>query len=199
MNTSFDCSRTCPLFERVDQCRFNPLLRSLGASHTTNSTTTKVRLEVLDADLLWDTAVELGARMFPEGTGLNFSFLLTGMKFTYDANTKALQGKGGLGVKAVADKLQATYTLALAEKVSAELNWASERIPTGVRTHHPRGGYLDTKYSEDGTVEVEAIGFRGNDCHTPVQKMTRAFAQAKNVYAARSTADQQARGSWATL
>lgn len=43
----FDCNRTCPLFEKIDTCRFNPILQELGPVEV-NSHVVDVDVEIRD-------------------------------------------------------------------------------------------------------------------------------------------------------
>ena len=55
----FDCDRTCPLFEKIDACRFNPILQELGPV-AVNSHVVDVDVEIRDLDAFERACSNLG-------------------------------------------------------------------------------------------------------------------------------------------
>ena len=64
--THFDCPRTCPLFERRDLCRFNPVFKAIGPV-VVNSHTVKVKVEYNDPGALRGSVEAMGGTWLGQG------------------------------------------------------------------------------------------------------------------------------------
>jgi hypothetical protein len=68
MLVSFDCDRTCPLYELVDLCRFTALLRGMGIETVVNSHVTKVDVQFKSLDAIRAAAEALGMDLLQKDT-----------------------------------------------------------------------------------------------------------------------------------
>jgi hypothetical protein len=188
----FDCPRTCPLFERVDLCRFSPLFRLVGAVGSINSHTVKVRVEFANAAALAAAVAAVGGEYIGRGefelferergggrqrfAGLGFR--LPGWNYPLIAQAGGELAfdnfNGHWGDVADLDRLRAEYAAAAAELAAAALGWISERQPNGaVRVYHPAGGFLDV----DRAGGVDANGFNGRGCHAAAAELAAAIGK----------------------
>lgn len=62
MKHKFDCPRTCPFFERVDLCKFNPVFAALGNT-VVNSHVVSVNVEITNLEALAKAAKYCGLEM----------------------------------------------------------------------------------------------------------------------------------------
>jgi len=196
---AFDCSRTCPAFERRDVCRFSALLAGLGVRAVVNSHTVRVAVEFSNVDALRAAVDELGGqfigagvhRLFERGDVAGVAFRLLGWRYPLVATADgslAFDAYGGKwGNVADVDRLRAAYSVAAAKLAADGLGWLSERNAAGGLTvYHPDGGTLTV----DATGAVDANGFNGVGCHDAAGMLAGAigrpveFAAKQEYYAA---------------
>lgn len=170
MRAAFTCDRTCPRFERVDVCRFMPVLEALGTG-VVNSHTTKLNVHIRSKPALAAAALDLGGMVLGEGVhalyGANreagFAVKLPGWRFPIvlrESGELAFDTYGGIA--ADVPRLTRAYVLAAAQEAAAESGWmVTDVTPESVTILHPSGGRLTVK--ADGT--CDAVGFCGTDCH----------------------------------
>jgi hypothetical protein len=189
---NFDCPRTCPRFERVDRCRFVPLIRLIGGVGSVNSHTVKVRVEFSNAAALAAAVAALGGEfigcgefeLFERERGGNrqkiagLGFRLPGWNYPLIAQPGGDLAfdnfEGYWGNIADLDRLRAEYAAAAAVQAAAALGWAAERLPAGgVRVFHPAGGFLDV----DAAGGVDANGFGGVGCHSAAAELAAAIGK----------------------
>lgn len=172
LNATFACPRTCPRFERVDVCRFMPILDALGTG-TVNSHTTKLNVQIRSKPALAAAALDLGGSVMGEGLhalyGMNraegYAVRLPGWRFPIvltEAGELAFDAYGNGAEAPRIGALTRAYVLAAAQEAAAESGWmVTDVTHESVTILHPSGGRLTVK--ADGT--CDAVGFCGTDCH----------------------------------
>jgi len=171
---AFDCSRTCPQFERVDVCRFSALFAAAGVRRIVNSHTVKVDVKFTNVDALSAAAVELGGeilgvgvhKLFATNTAAGFGVKLPGWRYPIVADelgAVSFDNYGGAwGADADIVRLRSAYAIAAAEQAANALGWMNIRTADGsLLVYHPNGGTLTV----DNTGAVDANGFNGVGCH----------------------------------
>jgi len=189
----FNCPRTCPRFERVDLCRFNPLFSLIGLVGSVNSHTVRVKVQFSNPAALAAAVERLGGRFIGQGefelferenrggnrqrfSGLGFT--LPGWNYPLLAQPGgelALDNFNGFwGNVADVERLRAEYAAAAAEQAAAALGWNCERLAGGgLRVFHPAGGFLDV----DQGGGVDASGFNGIGCHAAAGELAAAIGR----------------------
>lgn len=174
----FDCTRTCPRFEKADVCRFRPVLNQLGPIRVT-SHTARVAVEFRDGDTLRGAVLAMGGtwigqgchQLF-EGSEIGQGFTLPGWKFPLvaglDGNLKFDDYKGRWGNVKDIEKLKAAYAVASVEQAAMINGWQCERTAEGGLTvFHPAGGTLNV--GKDGSIDAQQ--FTGTGCHDAMMQL----------------------------
>lgn len=189
---AFDCSRSCPAFERRDVCRFSALLAGLGVRAVVNSHTVRVAVAFSNVDALRAAVVELGGQFIGSGahelfernaehkraTVAGVAFRLPGWNYPLvatDGGQLAFDDYGGhWGNVADVDRLRAAYSANAAKLAADALGWLSERNADGsLVVFHPNGGTLTI----DATGGVDANGFNGVGCHDAAGMLAAAIGR----------------------
>jgi hypothetical protein len=188
----FDCPRSCPKFERIDLCRFNPLFRLIGSPAAVNSHTVKIRIELSNPAALAAAVAALRGEFLGSGefelfetAGRSrqrfsgFGFRLPGWRFPLIAQSSGDLAfddfNGNWGNVADLDRLRSEYATAAAELAAARLGWQSERLSGGgLRVFHPSGGFLDVSAAGSG---LDASGFNGIGCHNAAAELAAAIGR----------------------
>lgn len=197
----FHCDRTCPMFEHIDHCRFNPLFIALGSLEEVYSETASVAVQFEDLETLATVVKAMGGQVLGHGThqlwGKNeetgYGFKLPGWVCNLVVRDGELFFDSMLGTwaaKGDINKLTFGYAKEVAKQAAERLGWESEETETGLRTYHAEGGYLDIKigssidtnadHAQDDAeptsanvqVQVEAFHFKGDSCHRPVEQLS---------------------------
>ena len=178
----FDCDRTCPLHERRDWCRFNPLFKLLGNVAAVNSHTIKVNVEFNDVEILRRVVEKMGGEWLGvkdhklydrnvHGQGFrlpNWRFPLvldqTGALSYDDFN-------GSWGDVRDLEGLKTGYASERVVKAAEQLGWHATVDGEGQTVvHNPNGGSVTVK--ADGS--LEGAGFVGQACHDPMVQLAQA-------------------------
>jgi hypothetical protein len=171
---AFDCSRTCPRFERVDACRFSALFAAAGVRRVVNSHTVRVDVKFSNVDALAAAALALGGsvlgvgvhKLFATNTAAGFGVKLPNWRYPIVADELGAVSfdnyNGAWGDNADVDRLRSEYAIAAAKQAADALGWLSSRNVDGsLVVYHPNGGTLTV----DATGGVDANGFNGVGCH----------------------------------
>ena len=185
---NFTCDRTCPIFEFVDRCRFNPLLTQF-ADVVVTSHTMKVAVEFRNLLALEKAATKIGAVSLGVGNHELYEDTAHGHGIRLDKwayplvvdidSTGKITGElsfdnynGQWGDIAQLDRLKGAYAVELARQTAQDEGWITEDNPDGsLLIHHNDGGTLTV--SESGV--VEANGFTGQGCHAPATQLSEAL------------------------
>lgn len=173
MPAAFDCSRTCPKFERVDVCRFSALFAAAGVRRVVNSHTVRVDVQLSNVDALTLAVERLGGRciglgkhrLFGSNYADGFGVQLSGWRapIVVDAGGALLVDTWGNEANATTlEALRGEYAISAAELAARSLGWICERTAAGsLLVHHPNGGTLTV----DAGGGVDVNGFNGRGCH----------------------------------
>lgn len=181
----WSCDRTCPLYERVDICRFSRLLHAIGVQGRVDSETIRVRVDYRDHEALARAVAALGGRVLGQGTHRLFAGAETGVGMELPGwqyplvlradGTLAFDHHGGRwGRPSDLERLAAEYAAAAAMAAAADQGWYAERQSDGsVLVYHPAGGTLTISASGG----VHAAGFVGQGCHAPTELLAAAVGR----------------------
>ncbi len=179
----FDCDRTCPLYERVDSCRFNKVFNKIGPV-VVNSHTVKVKCDFRDHDILAGAVRGMGGEVLGKGThnlyssnkATGFGFTLPNWKFPLvaeEGGQLAFDNYGGSwGNPADLERLKTEYVIATAEQAAMAQGWMTERNGETLTIHHPSGGSLTV--TANG---AEANGFMGSGCHDALMSLNLPMSE----------------------
>lgn len=197
----FDCDRTCPLFERVDQCRFNAMFRKLGPGVVTSHTTT-IKAEFRDNDRLGSAAVAMGGKVLGMGehrlyseSKTGFGFTLPGWRYPIVCESNGSLAfdnyQGSWGNQCDLERLKGEYVIATAEQAAMQNGWMCQRNGDVLEIFHPQGGVMTV--TANG---AEATGFVGGACHTALMSLNLPMSewQAKPEFSQVAAEIQQGAG-----
>ena len=182
--THFDCPRTCPLFERRDLCRVNPVFKAIGPV-VVNSHTVKVKVEYNDQGALRGSVEAMGGTWLGQGNhslyergkveGLGFRLPGWNYPLVLKSNGElAYDDYGGCwgNVKDL-ETLKSQYTISQATQAAAAQGWQTELNGTELVIHHPDGGSLTINGQS-----LDATGFTGTGCHDAIVALGLPFGDA---------------------
>ena len=200
-HSSFDCDRTCPLFELIDWCRFNPVLNAIGP-HVVNSHTVTVKVEFKDPRAFEAAVTAIGGTWIGQGDHAlfqNYGAAVTGLGFSLPGwrYPLVLKEKGELafddfngqwGNVADVDRLKAAYAVESARIAAENQGWFVESQPDGsIVVHHPAGGTMTV----DATGKIDADGFHGHGCHEATHTLAEAMGTVADSVAKPEFYEQQ--------
>lgn len=178
----FDCDRTCPLFEQVDQCRFNAMFRKLGPQ-VVNSHTVKVKCHFSDPDTFGKAAMAMGGsvlgmsthNLFSGQTATGFGVTLPNWRFpiVLSNGELAFDNYGGSwGNPADLERLKGEYIIATAQSAAESQGWLCERQSDSLLIHHTSGGTMTVNANG-----AEANGFVGGACHDALMALNLPMSE----------------------
>jgi hypothetical protein len=178
----FNCDRTCPLYEQVDLCRFNPVFKAIGPVTVTSHTAT-IKCAFNNPDALAAAVDAMGGKylgrgihkLFGSNKAEGLGFTLPGWRYPLVANGEALSYddyNGSWGNVQDIERLKAEYSYRVAEQAAMAQGWATERTEQGLVIHHPSGGTMLV-----GTAGVDASGFLGVGCHEAIMALGLEYDQ----------------------
>lgn len=183
----FSCPRSCRRCERVDLCRFLPVLSA--GTVTVNSHTATVRVEFRDRDALGRAAERMGGRVIGEGehrlfstNEKGFAVQLPNWKFPIilreDGKLAFDNYNGAWGATADLESLTSAYAVEAARAAATAQGWMVQDETDGsLIVFHPDGGTLTV--SAGG--KLEASGFTGSACHAPSEILTAAMGTVTSM------------------
>jgi len=189
--TGFSCPRSCRWAEKVDICRFMPILEKM-VDRVVDSHTTRVEFKIKDRDILISVIsrypeiklIGEGAHQLYSGPVHGFAFHLPGWKYpvVLSKDTLYYDNYGGRwGDQSVLDRILSEYKLALVESECLRLGWMyqTDLKSNSVTVYHPDGGTLTIHLDKD--VVIDANGFVGSSCHEAAASFVSKFGQALEV------------------
>jgi len=198
ITSGFCCDRTCPLFEVVDLCRFQPVMRRIGRV-VVNSHTMKVDVEFRDRDAFGRAAERMGGEAIGpgrhelferddesgeiaahDGYGIRLPDWSFPLILSDDGQLLFDDYEGAWGNVADIETLKSHYAVEVARSAAEAQGWYCEDAADGsVVVYHPQGGTLTV--TADGT--VDANGFTGTGCHNPTDLISQAMGTVTDVTA----------------
>jgi hypothetical protein len=175
--TTFTCPRSCRWAERVDECRFTPMLARMGVKGTVNSHTRTVRVEYRSIAAL-EAAVRAlgwqwlghGQHKLYQGVETGHGLHIAGWRYPVvlrSGGTLALDDYNGhWGRPADLNRLEAEYRCQAALEAAAQLGWVAERHGDTVTVFHSSGGTLTVS-----ATGIETSGFIGCGCHVAADQL----------------------------
>jgi hypothetical protein len=179
---SFDCDRTCPLYEKIDTCRFNALFRQIGNAPEVYSETTKIKVEYKNLQALEQAVIKMGGALLQGTSHKLYETTETGVGITLPGwrHPLVLREDGTLaydhyhgewGEPKDLEKLEGHYAVEAARLAASQLGWMSQDQPDGtLLVFHPDGGTLVAS-----AAGVNANGFQGVGCHDAATLLSSAM------------------------